>query len=162
MNTADSLRRLLRLIEAVEDGFVVVLVVAMVVLACLQILLRNVWGVGLVWADPLLRIMVLWSGLLGAMAATRTGNHISIDVLSRFLPAGLKRMNGRVLGVFSAVICAVLAWHGARFAWMEYEAQAISFYQIPSWVFELILPLGFAVMALRFILLAVLRPEEMS
>lgn len=141
-----------------EDGLIVLLMLAMICLAAGQIALRNIWGVGFVWADPLLRVMVLWVGLLGAMAATRNNNHITVDVLSRFLPPHLKRMAQWLTGVFAAVVCAVLAWHGVRFVAMEYEAEAVLFAGIPAWCCELIIPVGFAVMALRFLLVTVRPP----
>ena len=73
-----------------------------VVLAALQIVLRYGFDSGIAWADPLLRVLVLWLGLLGALAATRDRRHITIDVLSRMLPARAKAAadaaTSRVLG----------------------------------------------------------------
>ena len=52
------------------------LLTGMILLATTQILMRNLWDTGLAWADPSLRIAVLWVALLGALAATRDDNHI--------------------------------------------------------------------------------------
>ncbi|TNF86538.1 MAG: TRAP transporter small permease subunit, partial [Gammaproteobacteria bacterium] len=67
-----------------EDALLVILLTAMIVLACTQILLRNFFDSGIVWIDPLLRVMVLWIGLVGATVATRHNKHIRIDLLSRY------------------------------------------------------------------------------
>ncbi|GAB4295885.1 MAG: TRAP transporter small permease [Thiohalomonadaceae bacterium] len=147
--------RVIHGVRLVEDVLVVVLVLAMILLAAGQILLRNFWGVGIVWADPLLRVMVLWVGLLGAMAATRHNNHITVDVLSRFLSPRLKRISQWLTGLFASGVCAVLAWHGARFVAMEYDTGTLVFAGMPAWCCELIIPLGFGVMALRFFLVTV-------
>lgn len=157
-----TLARLSRGVRIIEDALIVVLVLAMILLAAGQIALRNVWGVGLVWVDPLLRVMVLWVGLLGAMAATRHNNHITVDVLSRFLPPSSKRVAAWLTGGFAAAVCAVLAWHGARFVAMEYEAGAVLFAGIPAWCCELIIPVGFAVMAVRFALVTLQPPRPES
>lgn len=146
------LLRALRWVRTAEDVITVALVVAMVVLAAGQILLRNFWGIGVVWADPLLRVMVLWVGLLGAMAATRTNNHITVDVLSRFLSPPIKRVSQWITGGFATLVCLILSYQGARFVLMEYDAGTIVFGQVPAWLCELIIPLGFAVMAVRFLL----------
>lgn len=151
----DRLDRIIHGVRLVEDGLIVFLVLAMILLSAGQIVLRNVWGVGLVWADPLLRVMVLWVGLLGAMAATRHNNHITVDVLSRFLPPRLKRISQWFTGLFASALCAVLAWHGVRFVAMEYEVGTILFSGIPAWCCELIIPLGFGVMALRFLVVTI-------
>lgn len=129
----------------------------MILLAASQILLRNIWHTGLEWSDPLLRVMVLWLALLGAMAAAREENHISIDVLSRFLPPRFGTASRIVTDLFAASICSLLAWHAGRFVLMEREVINYAFAQVPTWICELILPVGFGVMALRFAAAAALR-----
>lgn len=150
----DRLRRGLHLLHLIEDGIMVAMVLAMILLAVGQIILRDVWDAGVVWGDPLLRVSVLWVGLLGAMTATRQNNHITVDVLSRFLSPRLKRLSQLVNGFFAAAICAILAYEGARFMVMDYQAGTTAFSDIPSWCFEMIIPLGFGVMALRFMVVA--------
>ena len=134
-----------------ENGLMALLLTSMILLAFAQIMLRNVWDIGLSWSDPLLRIMVLWLGLLGAMAATRTRDHIAIDVLSRFLPPTWKRVSQQITDLFSALVCAVIAYHAYRFVMMEREDGMIAFANIPAWVCEAILPIGFGVMTLRYL-----------
>ena len=50
-----------------EAAFVCFLLVAMVLLACVQIFLRTFYSSGIFWADPLLRYMVIWAGLFFQM-----------------------------------------------------------------------------------------------
>ena len=57
-------------IHRVEDALLVILLSLMILLAATQILLRNFFDLGFVWADPLLRALVLWLGLIGATVAT--------------------------------------------------------------------------------------------
>jgi TRAP-type C4-dicarboxylate transport system permease small subunit len=158
MNTAteSSLKRLHRMVLKLEDWLLMLLLTGMILLASAQILLRNVFETGISWADPTLRLLVLWLSLLGAMAATRDNNHISIDLLSRFLSPGLKRVSQRIADLFAAVVCGFLAWHAGRFVLFEWEDGSRLFASLPAWVGELILPLGFGIMALRFLLAALL------
>lgn len=139
-----------RLAARVEDGLLVALLGVMIALAGGQIFLRNVFDSGLGWGDPLLRVMVLWVGLLGALAATRDDNHITIDVLSRFLPERSKSLARVVTDLFSAVVCGLIAYHSGRFVAMEFEDGAIAFAAVPAWVCEAVIPLGFGLMAVRF------------
>ena len=44
-----------------EDALLVLLLSTMILLAGTQIVLRNMLDTGVVWIDPLLRVMVLWS-----------------------------------------------------------------------------------------------------
>lgn len=141
---------LLRISRFIEDSVMVTLVSIMILVAGSQIILRNFFDTGFGWSDPLLRVMVLWVGLVGAMAATRERRHISIDVLSRFLPLRGKQLSGIITDLFSSVVTALLAWHSAQFVIMEYQGGAEAFIGVPAWACEAIMPFGFAVMALRF------------
>jgi TRAP-type C4-dicarboxylate transport system permease small subunit len=143
---------LYRLLLRIEDTLLVVLLSGMILLASAQILLRNLWDSGLIWADPLLRVLVLWLTMLGAMAATRERHHIQIDLLSRFLSPRNRRVVRGLTDLFAAVVCALLAWHSGRFVWLEFQDGGILFAMLPAWVCEAVMPLGFGVMSLRFLL----------
>lgn len=156
------LRRLQRAAASVEDGILVLLLAAMIALAGTQILMRNLLETGLEWGDPLLRVTVLWLGLLGAMAATRDDNHISIDVVSRILPPRAKAASRLVTDLFTAMVCGLLSYHGARFVLFDKEAGTLAFAFVPTWVCELIIPFGFGVMALRFCVSFVLRLRQLA
>lgn len=142
--------RAVRAIHRLEDASLVLLVGAMLLLACGQILLRNAFSVTLLWADPLIRHLVLWTGMLGAMVATREDKHIHIDALLRAVPSpwsdGLKALSL----FFSAAVCVVLTRVSLRFIADERAYGMEGFLDIPSWILQLIFPLTFGAMALRF------------
>lgn len=143
--------KLIRLIHLFEDGLLILTLSAMSLLALSQIILRNLFDTGIEWSDPLLRVLVLWLGLLGAIAATRQNRHITIDVASRLLPHSGRMITGVISNLFSAVICAVISYHAAVFVVMEYEDGITAFADMPAWLCESIIPLGFGLMALRFL-----------
>ena len=145
------LERLGGILAAVEDGILVSLLTVMIGLAGTQILLRNLWDTSIGWGDPLLRVTVMWVGLLGAMAASRDDNHITIDLVSRFLEGRAEAATRIITGLVGAVVCTALAWHGMRFVLFEREDQAIAFASVPAWMCELIIPVAFGIMALRFL-----------
>jgi len=153
-------KRFVMLLHALEDGMMVFMLTSMILLAVGQIALRNLFDTSISWGDPLLRVMVLWVALLGAMAATRANNHIKIDLFSRFLPRHLTRWVRRVTHTFTALICSIISWHAGRFVLFEKEDAVILFSDIPAWTCELIIPLAFAIMALRFLLQAIAPPDE--
>ncbi|MFZ1536490.1 MAG: TRAP transporter small permease [Chromatiaceae bacterium] len=157
--SAHPIQLTIRALHLVEDAILVLLLSAMIGLSVAQILLRNLFETGLPWTDPLLRLLVLWLALAGALAATRENRHIRIDLLSRFLSGAMNRAADRVASVFTAGICALLAWQGGRLVWFEYQDGTTVGAGIPAWVAQIIIPLGFGLMALRFTLLA-LQPAE--
>ena len=140
----------LRVIHRAEDGFLIAALLSMLAMALVQILLRNFFDSGLLWAESALRILVLWVAMLGAMVATRESNHIAIDLVTRFLPDHLKKFAVLVSYLFSAFICGLVAYHSIELIRFEYEDQTIAFANVPVWVCQSIIPFGFGVMATRF------------
>lgn len=151
----EALEKLRQLLLRLEDLLLGLVLAGMILLASSQILLRNLWEYSIPWGDPSLRLMVLWVTLLGAMAATRDHNHIRIDLLSRYLPPRLKQAAGRVTDLFAALVCALLAWHAARFVLFELEDGSRFLDLMPLWPLQLVMPAGFGIMALRLLLNAV-------
>lgn len=121
-------------------------------LAILQILLRNFFDMGLIWLESFLKMQVLWLAMLGAMVATRERQHIRIDLLSRFTTGMTARLCELVVSVFASGVCAIGAYACFTLVQFEYEDQMIAFGIVPVWVCQVILPIGFAVMAVRFAL----------
>jgi len=146
--------KILRLAKKVahrlEDSALIASLLTMLVLALVQILMRNLADSGFLWAESFLRILVVWVAMLGAMVATRENNHISIDAVARYLSGRSLAWVGLLTGMFAAVICGLVAWYALEFVRFEYEDQTIAFAEVPNWVCQAILPLGFTVMALRF------------
>lgn len=124
----------------------------MLLLATLQICLRNFFDAGLLWAESLLRILVLWIAMLGAMVATREGSHININAVSRYLPENVARIISAVTCLTSSLICATIAWYSLKLVQFEYQDQTIAFASVPNWVCQSILPVGFVVMSIRFLI----------
>lgn len=142
--------RLLQTVHRIENGLLVVLLVAMIALAGSQIVLRNLFDTGISWSDPVLRVLVLWVGMLGAMIATQQDKHIRIDLLSRYLSPAWHRHAAQLNNLFSAMVCGLLAWHSGRFVYFEWQDGSTLVSNVPAWLAESVLPFGFAVMALRF------------
>lgn len=145
--------KIILFINKVEDGLLVLILSSMILLAVFQIFSRNVLGDGVVWIDPLLRILVLWVGLAGAVVATRTNNHIRIDVFTKYLPQQFVPYIDRLVYLFTIAICLLIAWHAARFVYSEYEFGTIAFAAVPAWVAASIIPVSFFLIAFRYCLL---------
>ncbi len=136
-----------------------IILVGMIVLSFLQIMLRNVFGIGLVWVEPLVRQMLLWVALMGAVVATRDHNHITVDALSRFLPPGrIKHAAGFICDTFAMIICALLTYSTFTVFQLEFQDPQGGYIMpgLPLWGSLLTLPLAFGVITLRFVRFTVL------
>ena len=155
-----DLKGVVAFLNHLEDAILVSILTAMLVLASVQILARNFFQAGILWGDFLVRVMVLWVGLIGAMVAARRNQHISIDIVSRLLPQRMKKAVNAVLNLFAAVVCGIVAYYSLRLVRLEYLDGAVAFGAVPTWVLESIIPLSFGVMALRYLVLMIDRLAE--
>jgi TRAP-type C4-dicarboxylate transport system permease small subunit len=137
-------------IGRLEKGLIVILLSVMVVMAFSQIILRNVFSTGLSWGEPLVRYLVLWVGFTGAALATREGKHITIELISVWGTGKPRRIPSTISHLCSAVICGLLAFAAVKFLWFEAQMGSTTFLKIPVWVPELIMPLTFGLMGVRY------------
>lgn len=137
-----------------EDAILVLILTTMIFLASAQIFLRNFFDVGFFWGDEMLRMLVLWLAVAGAVSASRTDKHISIDVLNRFLPAKVSLAVKIVVHIFTATVCAVVAWHSLAFVQTSYEFEDVLLGNVPAWILQSVLPIGFGLIAWRYSLFA--------
>lgn len=135
--------------RAAEDALLVVLLLALVIFAGAQIGARNLFDGGWIWGEQLIRVGVLWVGLLGAVVASREDRHLRIDLLPRMLPPRGRAAAAAFSHAVTAAVCAVIAWHAARFVAGEQAFGGPGIAAIPGWVLQVVMPVAFALMALR-------------
>jgi len=138
------------IVDRVEQASICVLLSVMIIVAFLQIVLRNVFATGISWADPLVRNLVLWVGFIGAAIATREGRHITINAIPHGMPPQGKAVIGIITNVFSLFICGLLTFASVKFVRNEAIMGGITLGGVPAWVPQIILPITFGLMAIRF------------
>jgi TRAP-type C4-dicarboxylate transport system permease small subunit len=146
----DRWERADEIIDRVEQTSLVILLSSMIVIAFLQIILRNVFDTGLSWGDSLVRNLVLWVSFIGAALATKEGKHINIDVVSQWMPPLGKGVMEFLTQLFSFFICGLLTFAALKFIKNEAQMGNVTFLRIPAWIPEAILPVIFGLMAIRF------------
>lgn len=147
------LSRLDRAGRLLENAALAVLLATLLLLAVGQIVLREVFSTGFLWADELMRLLVLWLAMVGSVAACRDNRHIRIDALSHVLPARAVVLVRVVVDLFAAAVCAVIAWHACRYLALEIEFEDAVLVDTPAWLAHVIVPLAFLLLAYRFLVL---------
>ncbi|GMR14555.1 MAG: hypothetical protein BMS9Abin30_0159 [Gammaproteobacteria bacterium] len=145
-----------------EDAVLLVILVSMILLAGAQIFLRNFFDYSLFWGDEMLRMMVLWLTVAGGLAASRMDKHISIAVLDRFLPDRMQVVTKVFVDLFTAAIGGLFSWHSARFVMASYEFGDTLLGDTPAWLLQIILPIGFGLIAYRHLVFAIKRPFNLA
>ncbi len=150
------LQRLDALLNKFEGALLIFFLAVILVMAFLQVVLRNVFSYGFLWADIVLRHLVLWIAFLGASLATSQERHISIDALTRFLPERAKHAARVLTNLFAAVVCYYFMTASFAFVQSEAEAGTTLSANIPVWYAEVIIPVGFGLLVIHFLVRAVI------
>jgi len=133
-----------------ERALVTFLLLAMIVLPAASSLVRRIWDREFPGAAQLAQHITLWVGFLGAMLATTTGRHLSLSTLEA-VPPGWPRRSAAFLGqAVSAAICALLALASADLVKVQWHGLGMVALGIREAYSALVMPVGFAIMALRF------------
>ena len=144
--------KILVLLRRIEDAILALLLGAMIGMAALQVVLRNLFDSGIIWGDSAVRVMVLWVAMVGAMVASRNDSHIRIDVAARLVAERYRPWIARITHAFTATVLGIFAWASFEFVRYEYEDQTIAFANVPAWACEAIMPVAAAIMALRYVI----------
>jgi TRAP-type C4-dicarboxylate transport system permease small subunit len=139
-----------RFARSLETWLIVIILGGLILLGAAQIVLRNFFSIGFAWGDGLARLAVLWLGLLGALAASRDGRHISMGAVTRWLPPKLRIVAGVCADVFGAAVSAALAWASWQFVSDSREFGDTMLGDVPAWWLQAAMPVAFALIAFRF------------
>ena len=148
-----ALARLDQAGRLVEDVLLVTLLGGMMLVAVGQVIAREIFETGFFLAGELVRLMVLWLAMVGSIAACRENRHIRIDAISHLLSdraVGIVRM---LVDTFAAVVCGVIAWNAWRYLQLEIEFEDTVLIDTPAWVAHLVVPVAFALLSYRFLVL---------
>lgn len=148
-----------KIIVSVNIFVVIVSLAAMIALGFVQVILRNFFDSGFVWADIIIQNLVLWVGFAGAVVATARGRHIAIGALLKFIPESGKRIAHVVVSLFTSVVCIFLTYASIEFVRFETESGSPLFGTIPLWISELVIPATFCALAYQFLMHAFEAPH---
>ncbi len=151
------MRRLFNFFSAIDKvfaatirGLLIFIILAMVAFVAVQIVLRNIFDSGIPWAEVAARHSVLWVGFLGAMLATRSRQHISIDVLVKTIPRKARNSVRIGIDLMACIISALLAKAAFNFVVDERAMGSMLFMDVPAWWAQVVIPFGFAMIAIEY------------
>ena len=140
-------------LKTTENSVVSLALFAMVLLPLAESFLRRTFHIGIPASTTIVQHMVLVVGMLGGAIAAREGRLLALSTLGETALHGRWKSIARVFtSSVSAAISAFLALASYQFVATERDAGTILAFGIPIWVVEWVLPLGFAIIAIRILL----------
>ena len=153
-----TLPRFRRFLTRMETALAGLSLLLLITLTLLQIIARNLFETGLPVADTLSRHLVLYITFFGAALAADSQRHIRIDTVAAWLPrVWLDRLQ-RPLNTIAALICAAFTHAAVRF-WVD-EWQYVANPERWQTALNLIIPVGFGLLALHFLLAVLAGPAR--
>jgi len=106
------------------------------------------------WAAELSQMCLIWGSLLAMAWLLHKRNHIQVDAVVRLLPALVVRILDTLVMLLVAVFSAVTAWFGFQIFHDSFVRGRTtgSLLDLPIWITELAIPVGFALLMLQALL----------
>jgi TRAP-type C4-dicarboxylate transport system permease small subunit len=157
-----TLARIDKAIARFEGWLLVLFLSLMVSLIFIQVILRSLfiyahvgWANELMgsldWAEPFVRLLVLWVTFLGASLVTGENKHIKIDLLTQVLPGAWLPLLDGLLSLAGALVAALMLKASLFYVGTEMSFGGMLFLNVPNWIGQLIIPAGFLLICCRFL-----------
>jgi len=142
----------MRWLEHFEEGLITFLMAAMTLVTFMQVVARYVFNYSFVWALELTGVMFAWLIFVGMSYGVRVGAHIGVDAVVKSLAPGTARLVGIVATLLCIVYASIVFIGGFVYVRKMYDVGILmQDMPIQQWIPRVILPLGFALLALRFL-----------
>ncbi len=110
-----------------------------------------------VWAAELSQLCLIWGCLIGMAWLLSARRHIAVDAVIQLLPPGAQRWIEAAAMLVVAAFSAMVTWKGWDIFLDSFERGRTtgSLLDLPIWVVELAVPLGFALLFIQALIEAV-------
>ncbi len=135
---------------ALEDNLVALALAVMVLLPLTEVVSRTFFHASLLNTGTFVQHLTLFIGMAGGALAAREGRLLALSTVTFLRGAWLVRARWFAF-TCAAAIAAALSLAGGQFVAAEREGAQIFAAGVPVWVVQCMLPVGFAVIALRLV-----------
>jgi C4-dicarboxylate transporter, DctM subunit len=139
-----------RALRGGEDFFVVLSLAALMALPLIEMVLRRL-HTGISGSTAFVQNFTLMVSMLGGAIAARDGRLLSFSTLASVLKGRTKSVARISSSGVAAAISAFLCAASVKFLLTEKQAGARLAYHLPTWMVELVLPIGFGLIAVRLV-----------
>ena len=139
-----------RFLNRLEEGALAVLLAFMVIVTFAQVVMRYVFGTGLLWGQEATLYAFAWLVVFGLSYGIRTRAHLGIDIVVKLLATPRRRAIG-LIAIAACVAYAALMTYGASTYVATLHSVGIEAEDIPveRWLLSLIMPFGFLLLGFR-------------
>ena len=148
------MRRIIETLEKLTGWGGQFVLAFMVVTICYDAIMRYLFTAPTSWSLEVNTFLIIYVAIMVAADVQRTDSHIRISFFADMMGETGKRVNRIIIGIFGAGFAGIIAWRGFLMtyqAW-EYGERVSSSFGTPMVYPYAMLPLGFGLLAIRFLL----------
>jgi len=134
-----------------EDHALALALGGMMVLPLIEATLRKAFHTGLSNQTSMVQHLVLVAGMLGAGIAARQKRLLTLGFGEGLLKGRFRPVGRAVSGAVAVALGTWLCVAAFRFVLSERQAGSVLAYQVPLWLVQIVLPLGFALITARML-----------
>lgn len=119
-----------------------------------EVLARYFFTAPTIWAAELSQLALIWGTLLAMAWLLQAKRHIAVDALVELLTPVYRRFTEALAMLCVAAFSALVAWKGWEIFLDSFERGRTtgSMLDLPTWVSELAVPVGFALLFLQAVI----------
>lgn len=137
--------------QKAENLLLIVPLVAMMLLPVIEILMRSILHTGVSGSSTIVQHLTLIVGMLGGAIAAREGRLLAISPVQTLLKGRARSAAHIFSNAFGAAICFYLCLASVQYVLAVKPLGKTLVYGLPLWIVQLVLPLGFGLVALRLL-----------
>ena len=136
----------------IEKIFLVIGVSVMILVVFFDIILRELFDGGFIWAKELAAFLMIWVGFVGASLAAKENKHIVVGIPEKLFPKKVLPYVSLFASVIIFTVTILIAYLGFNYVLETKEFGETSLVlNIPLWIVQIIIPASLVIIAFRFI-----------
>ena len=144
-----------KFISGLEEGVNGTLLVASTVLLFVNIILRYFFKASTTWAEEAIRYAIIWVTFFGGSICARNRMHLGIDIFIQMAPFAVGKVLKGTAQLISAFFTGMLTYYSWQLTQLIIQtAQKSPAMLMPMWIVYIAMPLGSAMMTIRFLVAA--------
>lgn len=133
-----------------EEWIAIVLFTAGNVLAGLQVALRGLFDIGLVWGQEMIVVFIIWSVFFGGSAVTARRRHVRMDLVAMLVPPRVAAVMETIAATAVLLYCAFVLVAGWKFLFFLVASKELDpSTEMPVWILFTGMPIGMIFMVWR-------------
>jgi C4-dicarboxylate transporter DctQ subunit len=134
-----------------EGWLLMVLMAAISIIIFVQVVFRQL-GMALPWSEEASRYLAVWITFIGAAQGVKKGAHVGVEAFMLMFPVKVRKL----VNILSVLICVFLCAVIGNFSTVIIRTQIVNrqvspAMQFPIWIAYTAIPVGMALMIIRYI-----------